>query len=184
MKQDFANVEVRIFLKEEEKEFEEEFKNKIFSLFEVNKDDFVKVDFENSSKEDKSFYNFHSNNIEHFKFKKFHFFRSISKGFENKNIIFLNFVEKNSDNVNRVLENIIKNLSEKDFEKLILTSDTRIDDNNKFFLRLDKKAFLEDNFLLSDSGSVVHFSFHIITYPKSKVEALKKIISLMKSFRE
>ncbi len=183
MNKDFANVEVRIFLNED-KEFEEVFLNKIFSLFNINKDDLVKVSFEDSSVEDKSFYNFHSKNIEHFKFKKFHFFRSVSKGFENKDIIFLHFVEKNSDNVKRVLESIVKNLDDEDFSKLILTSDSRIDENNKFFLRLDKDNFLKDIFLLSDSGSVVHFSFHIITYPKNRVEALKKILGLIKSFRK
>ncbi len=179
---EFANVEVRIFLKENEDENIADVEDKIFELFDINKNNLVKV--ENPSKEDKSFYNLHSSNIEHFKNKKFHFFKSISKGFENKNIYFLNFVEKNSDSVKKVLEKIVKKLSDEDFEKLLLTSDTRSDENNKFFLRLDKKEFLKDNFVIVDSGNVVHFSFHIITYPKNKVEALKQIILFIKKVRE
>ncbi len=181
---EFSNVEVRIFLKEEELENEELYKNKIFSLFNIKNVELFKVEsFDSASKEDKSFYKMHSNSLEHFKFKKFNFFRSVSKGFENKKIVFLNFVDRNKDNVKSVFEKIVKGLSDGDFKSLILTSDSRIDDNNKFYLRLDKNSFLEGSFVLSDSGSVVHFSFHILTYPKSKVEALKQVISFIREVR-
>lgn len=88
-------------------------------------------------------------------------------GFLDKKITILTFNIK-KDKQTKDLANFLlsKVSSDLNYEK-------RIDDSCNFYLRLDKLSFLDDEYLLTEKGDCVHFTFNIAAYPKNKDVAIK-----------
>jgi RNA binding exosome subunit len=74
---------------------------------------------------------------------------------------------------------IVSGLDRDDRVLLASTVESRTDEDH-CYVRLDKKLFLNDTYVLVDHGQCIHFSFSILTYPKSREKAvvfIKKLLS-------
>ena len=95
-----------------------------------------------------------------------------AKGFNDKTIKIIT-VELNKDrNCNHVIANIRKNLSIQDKE-LLQYQQNRLDERFNLFIRFDKNALANGQFMLTDSGDCYHLRFSISAFPKSRESALK-----------
>ena len=71
-----------------------------------------------------------------------------------------------------VFARLADRLDEDDRKVLASTVSSRTDEAN-CYIRLDKKLFLNDSFVLVDHGQCIHFTFSILTYPKSREQAIR-----------
>jgi RNA binding exosome subunit len=81
--------------------------------------------------------------------------------------------------VNRFLGNLFSKLSQQQKELLIKQIETRVDDECRFFLRLDKDNVLEGKYRITDRGNCYHIKVLIAAYPAKKgnaVEIVRKLI--------
>ena len=70
-------------------------------------------------------------------------------------------------------------LDGQDREMLASTVESRTDEAN-CYIRLDKKLFLNGSSVLVDHGQCIHFTFSILTYPKSREAAITFVETLMR----
>jgi hypothetical protein len=81
--------------------------------------------------------------------------------------------------VNSFLENLFFKLSQQQKELIIKQIETRVDDECRFFLRLDKDKLLEGQYWVTDKGNCFHIKISIAAYPAKKekaVEIVRKLI--------
>ena len=95
-------------------------------------------------------------------------------GFNERKIIILEIHLEKEAHTNFFLTSLGKNLT--DEQKLLITrqAESRLDDELKFFLRLDKSKLInEDKLWLTDKGDCYHIKIKIAAFPKKKEVALK-----------
>lgn len=64
--------------------------------------------------------------------------------------------------------NFISLLSDDDLKAIVDQKESRLDEDGFFYMRLDKKAWLQGRAKLTDSGDCFHFTFEIAAYPKKR----------------
>ena len=74
---------------------------------------------------------------------------------------------------------LIERLTAEDRVFLRDTVESRIDEESRCFVRLDKMLFLNDVFALVDHGKCVHCSFTIMTYPRSRDAAVRFVEEIL-----
>jgi RNA binding exosome subunit len=72
-----------------------------------------------------------------------------------------------------LFDELIETLDPKERMMLRSTIPSRTDDELRCFVRIDKALFLNGVCALVDHGRCVHFSFTILTYPKSREQAIR-----------
>ena len=71
------------------------------------------------------------------------------------------------------LNSLCKHLSSSEKKKILSQLESRLDDHLNFFLRFDKKEYLNSSsLLLTDSGSCFHVKIIIAAFPKKRETAL------------
>lgn len=81
--------------------------------------------------------------------------------------------------VKSFLRNLFSKLSQQQKELLVKQTETRVDDECRFFLRLDKNKLLEGKYWITEKGDCYHIKILIAAYPAKKenaVEIVKKLI--------
>lgn len=72
------------------------------------------------------------------------------------------------------IQNLAKNLDKDDKKTIIEQADSRSDNKNRFFLRIDKTELIKNNkFKLTEKGNCYHIKMNIATFPNNKENAIK-----------
>jgi RNA binding exosome subunit len=72
-----------------------------------------------------------------------------------------------------IFNTLVGKLEPDDRGFLARTLESRIDEDSRCFVRLDKKLFLNGVFALVDHGKCVHLTFTVLTYPRSREGAIR-----------
>jgi RNA binding exosome subunit len=107
--------------------------------------------------------------------------RKTAYGFEEKKIIIFTVDVNKERHTRKVLENLMKNLNQEQKDLLLKQLDTRLDDSLHFYLRLDKKKFLNNEYFITDKGNCFHFKIAIAAYAhirEKAEEVVKEILDL------
>ena len=105
-------------------------------------------------------------------------------GFDDRKIIVLDAMIKNHKESLIILNRIISTISDNDKKTLYMTSDSRIDEENKLYIRLNKHRMIKGEYTVTDSGECYKTSFHITTYPKDSVTAIKNFLEYVDNAKE
>ena len=75
---------------------------------------------------------------------------------------------KKQKDVNVFIKNLLSNMSQEQLSLLLSQADSRIDDEMRFFMRLDKKRLLQGQYWITDSGDCFHIRMTLAVYPARK----------------
>lgn len=99
--------------------------------------------------------------------------KSIAKGFNEKNITSFEVSLSKDRHIRLFLDSLVSRLDEAQKRKILSQAVTRLDNNLDFFLRFDKKTFIESKkLLLTDSGNCFHIRISVAAFPKKRETAL------------
>ena len=101
-----------------------------------------------------------------------------AQGFNEKIIRQMFIVLKKQAHIKEFLETLNEKLGVTQRKKLLAQKESRFSEDFDFFIRLDKKKFMEDKFKLTDSGNCVHIKINIAAFPRKKEKAYKNIDKL------
>ncbi len=101
-----------------------------------------------------------------------------AKGFNEKDIKIIQFYLKKKKHINILLSHILEKMTNDDKKMLVEQAETRLDNENRFFIRFDKTELFNGNLKVTDEGDCFHFTFSIATFPKSRDKALEFVINL------
>ena len=95
-------------------------------------------------------------------------------GFNEKKIKILRAKITKNRRINDFLDKLKHKLGEKQ-NRVLRKQDNRIDEDMCFYVRLEKEAFLDGLYELTDGGDCFHVRINLATYPKKKEKAKKLI---------
>ena len=98
--------------------------------------------------------------------------RSSTEGFENKKIIIFKVVLEKERHTNMFLDSLKEKLSKDQKDLLLKQIDSRLDEDLRFFIRLDKEKMLDNEYYLTDSGNCFHIKMSIAAFPAKRENAL------------
>lgn len=90
-----------------------------------------------------------------------------TKGFNDKTIILIEATLSKDRHCNKFLERLSGELSDDDKE-LLMSQTKRLDEHLDFFIRLDKKLFLKNEWKITDFGDCFHIKINIAAFPRRK----------------
>lgn len=98
-----------------------------------------------------------------------------AEGFEGRQIIIYELKIQKEKMTNAFLKNLLSKLStdQKDFLKY--EKESRLDENDNFFIRLDRKKLLQGIYEFTTSGDCFHIKMNIAAFPKKREVALNVI---------
>ena len=80
------------------------------------------------------------------------------------------------------MNNLTKNIDGEQKNLILEQIESRLDDNLDFFLRFDKKEYIENNMLrLTDSGNCIHIKISVAAFPKKREIGLNLVKSIFHS---
>ncbi|MCF7871873.1 hypothetical protein K9L97_02460 [Candidatus Woesearchaeota archaeon] len=145
------HITIRLFTQPEEPE--QELKNKLYELIQIQKEQIIK--------------------------QKIPYEEIKAKGFNEKKIKIITIILEKDRHINTFLETLKKQLSEEDKDQL-LTQKNRLDKDLNYYLRLDKKEMLKGNYKLTDTGNCYHIKINIAAFPKKTEKAQETIQKIFK----
>lgn len=84
---------------------------------------------------------------------------------------------------NKFLKRVFRALSEHSKQLIKTQLDSRIDDELRFFLRIDKQKWSkEKEFFLTDGGDCYHIKATIFAFPKTKEKAKEAVKKMLEEF--
>lgn len=101
-------------------------------------------------------------------------------GFKQREIKIYEAELNKNRHINDFLRKLNRRLGEEQKEKLLMQTDSRLDDNLDFFIRLDKGKMLKDDVKVTDSGNCFHIKISIAAFPKNLENAIKSIKQIFK----
>lgn len=111
----------------------------------------------------------------HLEQEKIRISRQTATGFNEKKIRILELILTKSRHTKAFIESLKAKLGDKQKELLLRQSESRLDSEQNFYMRLDKEKLLNGECWLTDSGNCYHIKIGIATFPKSKEKALEMI---------
>ncbi|MBS3175650.1 hypothetical protein J4457_00235 [Candidatus Woesearchaeota archaeon] len=103
-------------------------------------------------------------------------------GFHEVPIKILEVVLEKERHVKSFLDQFLSKLSSEQKEMLLRQKESRLDDENFFFIRLDKDHLMDHKeYFVIDGGNCFHIKMHIAAFPASRENALKVVDTLLKS---
>jgi len=170
---DFSYTELRLFINPEDTEKYDVLKSVFFRLlgFDV-KSILEKKGLENLSK------------LKSFEDKNFQFSETASSGFEDRKILFLNARVRGDKNSRTIFDSLLANIGGEQKENLLRTTNSRVDENLNYYLRLDIDSLLEGRYEVVDHGHCFHFTFSLITYPKDRIAAIEGITGIIAHLKD
>ncbi|MCK4669568.1 MAG: hypothetical protein KAT43_00070 [Nanoarchaeota archaeon] len=101
-----------------------------------------------------------------------------AQGFNEKIIRQIFIALKKQAHIKEFLEILNEKLGDAQRKLLLAQKESRFSDYFDFFIRLDKKKFMQDKFKLTDSGDCVHVKINIAAFPRKTEVAFKNIEKL------
>ena len=99
---------------------------------------------------------------------------------DRKVIIFQVHLQKQA-HLSKFIKHLNKTLTEDQKRLILKQKESRLDNDNHFFLRFDKKKLVEKNILhITDKGNCYHLKFSIAAFPTTRQAALKSIEQIFK----
>lgn len=144
----FHNIKIKIFVKPEESTFSEENIKEILEKL--------------------SGLNFVSDKI---KLNK-----EVVEGFDQRKIIIYDLELIKENHTKRFVDSILSKIGKTQIKKILDELESRIDEELKFYLRIDKNKILEEQYKLTDSGNCIHVSMQVASFPKN-VNVAKDVVS-------
>jgi len=108
---------------------------------------------------------------------------STATSFEQRKIIVLNISLAKTRHTNSFLKFLLNKLSGEQKQLLLKQALSRLDNEQKFFIRLDKNYLLNNKFKITDSGDCFHIKMGIASFPSTKQNSLKIIKELLTTFK-
>ena len=102
------------------------------------------------------------------------------KGIKKNNITIMQVELKKDSHSSKFIKFVSKNLNPDEKVLLINELDTRIDDKNHIYIRLDKEKLLNDEFTITDDGNCFHITICLACYPSTKENAIKLATEIFK----
>jgi RNA binding exosome subunit len=97
-------------------------------------------------------------------------------GFNERRIVVFELLLQKEKHTNAFLNSLKQRLSDDQKQLLLRQSESRLDSELSFFIRLDKDRLLNENrFWITDSGNCFHIRMSIAAYPSNREAALKVI---------
>ncbi len=96
--------------------------------------------------------------------------RSRASGFDQKEIVILEVDLEKERHTNSFLEFFKQKLNEQQ-KSVLVKQENRLDDECNFFIRLDKKKLLNNEYWITESGECYHIRINIAAFPKKKEKA-------------
>ncbi|MBI5398275.1 hypothetical protein HZB03_02315 [Candidatus Woesearchaeota archaeon] len=94
---------------------------------------------------------------------------TVAKSHDDENIHILEIVITKEGQVNRFLKAFVAKLTEDQRQLLISQKESRVDDDCRFFIRLDKRKLIDENrWWITDGGNCFHIRFALAAYPLKK----------------
>ncbi len=98
-----------------------------------------------------------------------------AEGFEGRQIIIYELKIHKEKETNAFLKHLLSNLSKDQKDFLRAEKESRLDENDDFFIRLDRKKLLQGTYELTTSGDCFHIRMNIAAFPKKRENALRII---------
>ena len=97
-------------------------------------------------------------------------------GFDKKEIAVLEIGLSKERHTTKFLENLADKLDVEQKKIILAQTESRLDRNLDFFLRLDQDEFLKhDKMVLTDSGKCFHIRISLAAFPKKRQNAIRII---------
>ena len=94
---------------------------------------------------------------------------------ERKIIIFQVHLEK-TKHINKFIKHLNEILNKEQKELLLKQKESRLDNENHFFIRFDKDKLIDENsFFITDKGKCYHLKMSIAAFPTTRENALKVV---------
>ena len=114
-----------------------------------------------------------------FKDQKIELKKTYAEGFHENKIAIFDVTLAKERHTNQFMNNLTKNIDEEQKNLILEQIESRLDDNLDFFLRFDKKEYIENNMLrLTDSGNCIHIKISVAAFPKKReigLEIVKEV---------
>lgn len=108
--------------------------------------------------------------------------RSVAEGFDEKKIVIFEIFLEKSSHVSKFVSNLVQNISEDQRQLLLSQSESRLDKDLYFFIRLDKDELVDNKrFVLTDSGNCFHIRIAIAAYPAKRDRGLRVVEQMLTS---
>ncbi len=117
-----------------------------------------------------------------FKDEKININHETAIGFHQKTIHILRLITNKNRLNNLVLKTLFDHLSNHDLKILAQQKESRIDDQGNFYIRLDKKALFDQQFILTEKGDCFHFKIKLAAFPATKQGYLRAVDILFHRF--
>lgn len=107
----------------------------------------------------------------------------MTTGFNEQPIKILTVVLQKETHTTKFLEAFLQKLSAEQKKLLVTQKESRLDDQNHFFIRIDKERWnTEQKILLVDHGNCIHISITLAAFPAKRDVALKLVERLFTLF--
>jgi RNA binding exosome subunit len=102
--------------------------------------------------------------------------QSTATGFKERKIKIFEILLTKERHTTKFLNHLKQNLSDDQRQLLINQTESRLDQELDFFIRLDKQKLLNENqFWITDSGNCFHIKISIAAYPANRETGLKVV---------
>lgn len=80
---------------------------------------------------------------------------------------------------NIFIKEVLSHLIKEQKELLLKEKELRLDENDDFYIRLDKEKLLQKEYSITTSGDCFHIKMNIASFPKKRENALKVIDEML-----
>ena len=102
-------------------------------------------------------------------------------GFSERRIKIKEIMLSKDRHIRAFLENLSSKLGESQKKELIEQSESRLDSEQNFFLRLDKiRMTMSNDWILTDEGNCFHIKISVAAFPKTRENALNAVKQIFK----
>lgn len=98
-----------------------------------------------------------------------------AEGFNGRQIIIYELKMQKEKETNAFIKHLTSKLSNDQKDFLRIEKESRLDENDDFFIRLDRKKLLDGIYELTTSGDCFHIKMNIAAFPKKRENAIKVI---------
>ena len=103
-------------------------------------------------------------------------------GFQEQIIKILEVILDKEKHIALFLDDLLQKLEPEKKELLLRQKESRLDEDNFFFMRFDKNHLLNENRLfIVDTGNCFHLKMHIASYPAKREKALEVVQEIFKT---
>jgi hypothetical protein len=102
-----------------------------------------------------------------------------AEGLEGRHIIIHELKLHKEKETNTFLQTLLKKLTKEQKELLLREEELRLDENDDFFIRLDKDKLLRGIYEITTGGNCFHIRMNIAAFPKKREVAIKVIREIL-----